>query len=224
MFAMSSVVGKELRGIGQKRSLSVGGGLGPMRHSGTRIAKKQHVAAALPKILALGTEEAEPQPLPSVYKRESTLDKRCKKKLNFAEGTKTWQGLRPDRHFLDDLIFQFFVLGKQFSSVDVIKVIGFDSSLIEGVNVLMIDLCNRIQEAVAVDGDGEDVGVPVLLHGGGRSMRVGSFHLEYLVSLQKVVAEAAKVVSLQFGLESSRLGQPTPTDTSMERSSQTVAA
>lgn len=104
--------------------------------------------------------------------------------------------------YLDELVHQFFVLGKQFSSVDVLQLIGVDSALVGGVNELLKDLCLRIlaESNAAREACEEEDGVPVLLQGGGRGMKVNSFHHPYLVSLQQVVAEAKGVVSLGFSI------------------------
>jgi len=104
------------------------------------------------------------------------------------------------------------------------RLIGLDATLVSAVNDQLVDLCNRIRaaqkhrEAPASpdaedakeredDEDDEDDGVPVLLGGGGRGMKVGSFHLPYLVALQQVTAEATRVVSLGFSL-----GEQAPAD------------
>jgi len=136
----------------------------------------------------------------SVYVTESRLVDRGTRsretKVRFVEGTKEWNGLRRDRQCFDELIHQFFVLGEQFSSLDVIKLIGIDAHLLGAVSKLMQDLCNRIEE----HSKSEDDGVPVLLSGGGRGMKVTAFHHPYLVSLLRVVAEAERIATLGISL------------------------
>mmetsp|Transcript_493 Transcript_493/g.1203 ORF Transcript_493/g.1203 Transcript_493/m.1203 type:complete len:311 (-) Transcript_493:137-1069(-) len=139
------------------------------------------------------------KPAPTVYMRESRLQRpqiRKSKSICFAEGTKTWMGLRRECHYLDELLHEFFVLGHQFSSVDVLRLIGMDAQLIGGVHNLLDDLCSRIIQFSKSDEDG----VPVLIQGGGRGMKVTLFHHPYLVSLQRVVAEAERVAALGFSL------------------------
>lgn len=139
--------------------------------------------------------------LKPVYKRESSLGKRRTGSIKFAAETKSWNGLRVERRLYDELVYQFFVEGKQFSSVDVLRLIGMDSTVAGGINVQLLDLCQRIKDQIPEnEGDSEN-GVPVLLYGGGHGLKVTSFHLPYLQSLQLVVAEAERVVSLGFSLD-----------------------
>ncbi|GBG31865.1 Hypothetical Protein FCC1311_080902 [Hondaea fermentalgiana] len=165
------------------------------------VKKTKKTAAKDPvRESAAGAEAAAPMTAaaPPVYNRESRLEDaqtvRKSKSICFAEGTKTWMGLRRERHFTDELLHQFFVLGQKFSSVDVVRLIGMDAQLIGGVRELLDDLCLRIVE----QSKSEEEGVPVLLHGGGRGMKVSIFHHPYLVSLQRVVAEAERVSALRF--------------------------
>ncbi|CAK9024410.1 Uncharacterized protein SCF082_LOCUS16610 [Durusdinium trenchii] len=184
--------------------------------------KRQHVSLGLPKVDTAKPERPESpgahaagnnnrnkngssgdensRAVQSVYCAESRLEDRKQraagKRIRFEDGTKDWNGLRVDRHYFDELVYQFFVLGKQFSSVDVLRLTGIDSTIVEGVNKLLQDLCKRIEGFST----SEDVGVPVLIRGGGHGMKVSCFHLPYLQSLQRVVAEAERIVSLGISL------------------------
>mmetsp|Transcript_8790 Transcript_8790/g.14258 ORF Transcript_8790/g.14258 Transcript_8790/m.14258 type:complete len:211 (-) Transcript_8790:2929-3561(-) len=127
-----------------------------------------------------------------IYCAESRLSTvSSRKKVKFADGTKTYSGLRADRFFYDELIYRFFCLGKEFSALDVLRLVGVDTQLIGQVNELLIDLCKRIK--AAVESKKKDDGVPILLCGGGHGIKVGGFHLPYLSCLQRVVAEAQRV-------------------------------
>ena len=150
-------------------------------------------------------------PVQSVYVHESKIGRNASstpktksKTLKFAPEAKVWCGLREERRLYDELIFQFFVEGKQFSSVDVLRLIGMDSNIAKSINSQLVDLCTRIQKQVMKDDSREESGVPVLLFGGGNGMKVTSFHLPYLQSLQQVCAEAERVVSLGFSLDESK--------------------
>jgi hypothetical protein len=219
MFGSSSSAGNSSKehGVGQKRVLN----FGPFRRE---TAKKQQVVSLglLPKVMtrqqseAVGSEsDEEPavvlsvgdvsgEAVAGVYRRESRLAQRRRtspgagRALVFASGTKDWEGLRPERRMLDELVHQFFVLGKQFSAVDVLRLIGLDAQLVAAVDAQLLDLCLRIKKVAQETG--EDEGVPVLVNGGGRGMKVTLFHHPYLVQLQQVAAEASRVVSLGFSL------------------------
>jgi hypothetical protein len=241
MFGSSGSAGSSSKehGVGQKRVLN----FGPFRRE---TAKKQQVVSLglLPKVMtrqhsdAMGSDsdeepavvvalaEASGEAVPAgVYRRESRLGQRRRASLGagralvFASGTKQWEGLRPERRMLDELVHQFFVLGKQFSAVDVLRLIGLDAQLVAAVDAQLLDLCLRIKKAVQETR--EDEGVPVLVNGGGRGMKVTLFHHPYLLQLQQVAAEASRVVSLGFSLggPSSPSSQSTGSASSADSSS-----
>lgn len=148
------------------------------------------------------TDEGEDLLIKSCYVQKSRLsESREGSKVVFSQETKPWCGLRPDRLYYDELVYQFFILGRQFSSVDVLRLIGLDTALINCVSALLLDLCERVEKSCRESAADEDSGVPVLLRGGGRGMKVTAFHHPYLVTLQQVVAEAGKFSALGFSLE-----------------------
>ena len=118
---------------------------------------------------------------------EKNFRRKVKKSVKFTEEVKAHDGLTCRNALLDRLVTAYFVDQREVSELDVLSLTGNDVQNILNLHEDLVDLINRINEALA---EGKQC-APVLPRGGGMCTKLMGAHLPYIRILDRVVEAAA---------------------------------
>jgi len=146
------------------------------------------------------------------FAREKFLDKsREKKQVRFSAEAKKYDGIRVHDQILDDLVWK--CVRSELSDLRSVALVFTNRKAknrhLQEVLDLLINLVCRVQE-------GKGKAIPVLPHGGGRSLNVSAYYLQRLVNLTVMVKSLNEQFTAFMATNNKKRASPSCSRNSLE--------